>query len=68
MRYYASLGVEFKVCGLAADDYGYAAEDLQDFVDLVPSAFNELVYWQNQGYALIVPRVQERTFSIEEIR
>lgn len=56
------------MCGLAADDYGYKADDLHDFVDLVPSAFNELVHWQNQGYALIVPRVQERTFSIESIR
>lgn len=68
MRYYASLGVEFKVCGLAAEDYGYRPEDLQGFVDVVPSAFNELAYWQRQGYALIVPRVYEKTFSIESIR
>ncbi|MEJ2398392.1 MAG: DsrE family protein, partial [Gammaproteobacteria bacterium] len=24
MRYYADLGVEFRVCGLAAQDYGYS--------------------------------------------
>ncbi|NOR20098.1 MAG: hypothetical protein GQ538_08440, partial [Xanthomonadales bacterium] len=26
MRYYASLGVEFKVCGIAAHDYGYSTD------------------------------------------
>lgn len=28
MRYYAALGVNFRVCGLAAHDYGY---DIKDF-------------------------------------
>ncbi len=68
MRYYDTFGVEFKVCGLAADDYDYAAEDLQDFIDLVPSAMTEIVHWQNQGYALLTPKVYTRTRSIQEIR
>jgi hypothetical protein len=68
MRYYASLGVEFKVCGLAASDYGYHAEDFQPFVEIVPSAFTELVHWQQQGYALIIPRVEIRHHTLEEIR
>ncbi|MCU7843065.1 MAG: DsrE family protein [Candidatus Thiodiazotropha sp. (ex Monitilora ramsayi)] len=68
MRYYDTLGVEFKVCGLAAHDFGYEVEDFQPFVDVVPSAFTELVHWQQQGYALIVPQVFIRTKSIEDIR
>ena len=68
MRYYAGMGVEFKVCGLAARDYGYQARDFQDFIQIVPSAMTELVHWQNQGYALIAPVVTEKRFSIEEIR
>jgi intracellular sulfur oxidation DsrE/DsrF family protein len=68
MRYYHQLGVEFKVCSLAAEDYGYAVDDFQDFIDVVPSAFTELVHWQQQGYALIVPKVYERTQSIDAIR
>lgn len=68
MRYYASLGVKFKVCALASDDYGYAPEDFYDFVEIVPSAITELVHWQRQGHALITPYVMERTVSIEDIR
>lgn len=68
MDYYASLGVEFKVCGLAAGDFGYTPADFYDFVQVVPSAFTELVHWQQQGYALITPQVFVRTRSIEEIR
>lgn len=68
MRYYASLGVEFKVCSMAAHDFGYEPEDFQDFIELVPSAFTELVHWQQQGYALITPQVLERTVDLEEIR
>ncbi len=68
MRYYASLGVEFRVCGLSLDDYGYRPEDLQDFVLVVPSAITELAHWQLQGYALIRPRILEKRLSIEEIR
>lgn len=68
MRYYASLGVEFKVCGLAAQDYGYRPEDFQDFIQIVPSAITELAHWQNQGYALIVPQVKEKVISMEAIR
>jgi len=68
MRYYASLGVEFKVCGLAAQDYDYASDAFYDFIDVVPSAITELAHWQLQGYALITPTVLEKRFSIEEIR
>ena len=68
MRYYASLGVEFKVCGLAAHDYGYTVEDFQEFIEVVPSAINELAHWQMEGYALITPTVMEKKYTIEEIR
>ena len=68
MRYYANLGVEFKVCGIAAHDYGYEIGDFYEFVDVVPSAITELAHWQLQGYALITPNVMEKKFTIEEIR
>ena len=68
MRYYASLGVEFKVCGLAAHDYGYNPNDFYEFIEVVPSAINELAHWQLEGYALITPTVMEKKFTIEEIR
>ena len=68
MRYYAQLGVKFKVCGLAAEDYGYQTKDFQDFIELVPSALTELAHWQTKGYALIIPLVREKKFTIEEIR
>jgi intracellular sulfur oxidation DsrE/DsrF family protein len=68
MKYYASLGVKFKVCGLAAGDYGYSAQDFHDFVELIPSAITELAHWQQQGYASIKPDVMVKKFSIEEIR
>jgi len=68
MRYYASLGVKFRVCGLAAHDYGYAIDDFYEFIEVVPSAITELAHWQLQGYALITPTVMEKRLSIEEIR
>ena len=68
MRYYASLGVQFKVCGIAAQDYGYHPNDFYDFVEVVPSAIAELAHWQLQGYALITPKVMEKHYAIEEIR
>ncbi len=68
MRYYAELGVEFRVCGLAAQDYGYRREDFHDFVKLTPSAITEIAHWQLQGYALVTPVVLDKKFSIEEIR
>ncbi|MGB5260677.1 MAG: DsrE family protein [Gammaproteobacteria bacterium] len=68
MRYYASLGVRFKVCGLAAEDYDYAPDAFYDFVDVVPSAITELAHWQLQGHALITPMVMKKRFSIEDIR
>ena len=68
MRYYAALGVKFKVCGLAAEDYDYAVSDFYDFIDVVPSAITELAHWQQQGYSLITPAVLEKRHAIEDIR
>ena len=68
MRYYAEMGVKFKVCGLSIGDYGYTAADLYDFVEVTPSALTELVHWQNQGYALVPAVVNDKKFSIEDIR
>lgn len=68
MRYYAALGVEFKVCGQAAEDFGYSVNDFQDFIQVVPNAITELAHWQQEGYALIVPRVMERTIDLDAIR
>lgn len=68
MRYYAELGVEFKVCYYAALDYGYQLQDLQDFVQVVPSGIAELAHWQKQGYVMIAPRIQNKLYSIDEIR
>ena len=68
MRYYASLGVRFRVCGLAAHDYGYDIKDFYDFVEVAPSAITELAHWQQQGYALITPQILDKKFAIEEIR
>ena len=68
MRYYTELGVKFKVCGLALQDFGYTAADMQPFVEVTPSAITELVHWQNQGYALVTPTVVDKKLSVEEIR
>jgi intracellular sulfur oxidation DsrE/DsrF family protein len=68
MRYYADMGVKFKVCGLALQDYHYTAADMQSFVEVTPSAMTELVHWQNRGYALINVQVTEKKQSIEDIR
>jgi intracellular sulfur oxidation DsrE/DsrF family protein len=68
MKYYASLGVKFRVCSLAAEDYRYTTKDFHDFLELAPSALTELAHWQLQGYALITPKIMDKKFSIEEIR
>ena len=68
MRYYAALGVKFKVCGLAAGDYGYTISDFYEFIEVVPSAITELAHWQQQGYALIAPKILEKKHAIEDIR
>ena len=68
MKYYASLGVKFRICGLAATDYGYGVKDFHDIFELAPSAITELAHWQLNGYALITPQVMDKKFSIEEIR
>ena len=68
MRYYASQGVKFKVCGLALKDFGYQMADMQPFVEVTPSAMSELVHWQNRGYALVTPVVTAKTVATEAIR
>ena len=68
MRYYASLGVSFKVCGQAAEDFGYRVQDFQDFIEVVPNAIPELAHWQQKGYALITPQILDKKISIESIR
>ncbi|MGB4060685.1 MAG: DsrE family protein [Burkholderiaceae bacterium] len=68
MRYYASQGVKFKVCGLALKDFGYTLADMQDFIEVTPSAMSELVHWQNQGYGLITPVVMDKKLSTDDIR
>ena len=68
MKYYSLLGVEFRVCALAAKDFGYETKDFQDFVKIVPSAIIEIGHWQQEGYAIIKPNIMEKKFSIEEIR
>ena len=68
MRYYADLGVSFKVCGQAAEDFGYSVQDFQDFIEVVPNAITELAHWQQQGYALITPQILDKKISIEAIR
>lgn len=68
MRYYAQLGVEFKVCGLASADYGYTVKDYYEFIQIVPSAIPELVHWQSEGYAIIRPIIQDKKYRIDEIR
>lgn len=68
MRYYAEFGVEFKVCAMAASDYDYSLDDFYEFVDVVPSSMTELAHWQQQGYALITPKVPYKKYSIEDLR
>ncbi|WP_078119931.1 DsrE family protein [Thiosocius teredinicola] len=68
MRYYASLGVKFRVCGIAANDYDYDAETFYDFVDIVPSAMVEVAYWQQRGYGLVIPQMHEKRYTTDEIR
>jgi intracellular sulfur oxidation DsrE/DsrF family protein len=68
MQYYAQLGVDFRICSLAAEDYGYRREDFYDFVTMVPAAMPEIAHWQLQGYALITPKIMDKKYAIEEIR
>ena len=68
MEYYSMLGVDFRVCALAAKDFGYKTKDFQPFVKIVPSAITELGHWQQEGYAIIKPQIMEKKFSIEELR
>lgn len=68
MRYYAEMGVEFKVCGQAAEDFGYAVKDFQNFIQVVPNALTELAHWQQEGYALITPQIYVKRIPIEKIR
>jgi hypothetical protein len=60
--------VAFKVCGQVMEDYGYAVQDFQEFIEVVPNAITELGHWQQQGYALIMPQILNKTIDIESIR
>ena len=44
------------------------ADDLPDFVTVVPSGITELAHWQLQGYALIQPQVLTKKQRNEDIR
>ena len=68
MIYYEQLGVEFRVCADAANDFGYKPEDFYSFVKIIPNAMAEMAHWQNQGFALIRPLVFEKKFSVDDIR
>lgn len=68
MRYYADLGVEFKVCGQAAEDFGYSVKDFHEFIQVVPNAMTELAHWQQEGYALIKPEIFVKRTPTEKIR
>lgn len=68
MRYYHQLGVQFHICGLAMHDFDYTPQDMQDFVKIVPSAFADLAGLQQEGYALITPRIFTRQIHIQDIR
>lgn len=68
MKYYSQLGVEFRVCAIAASDFGYSISDFQSFVKVVPSAITEIGHWQQEGYAIIKPEILEKKFSVEELR
>lgn len=68
MRYYHQLGVQFHICGLAMHDFDYTPQDMQDFVKIVPSAFTDLAGLQQEGYALITPRIFTKQIHIQDIR
>jgi len=68
MRYYADLGIEFKVCALAAQDFDYVVNDFYDFIDVIPSAMPELAHWQLQGYALMRPVILDKKHRNDKIR
>jgi len=68
IRYYEAIGVQFKVCHIAANDFGYADADFYDFVEIVPSAMTELVHWQMKGYGVITPNIITKIHSNKEIR
>lgn len=68
MRYYVDLGIKFRICAIAMNDFGYKAKDFHDFVEIVPSAIVELSHWQSKGYSLIIPRVLSKKKSTAEIR
>lgn len=43
--------VEFRMCKLAAESFGFHPEDIHGFVNLVPMADAEIVRLQQEGYA-----------------
>lgn len=67
MRYYAELGVQFRVCALSLEEFNYSQQDMQDFVTVIPSAITDLAHWQNKGYALVIPRIFDKNFTLDEL-
>ena len=51
----AKDGVEFKMCNNAMKAAGFSAEDMHEFVTVVPAGFPELAYYQGKGYKYINP-------------
>jgi intracellular sulfur oxidation DsrE/DsrF family protein len=68
MRYYTEFGVEFRLCAISAQQYGYKPEDFHDFVKIVPNGITELIHWQSKGYSLIIPQALEKHNTIEELQ
>ncbi len=67
MKYYASLGVTFIACNSFAHQLGYEPKDFYGFVTLAPSGPNEVIHWQQQGYALIVPQALDKLVELDEL-
>jgi uncharacterized protein len=49
---FSQQGVRFEICRNAARAEGFAPEDLQGFVTVVPAGPHALAYWQAKGYSL----------------
>jgi len=68
MKYYATLGVDFIACHSFAEELGYHPRDFYEFVTLAPSGPNEVIHWQQQGHALIIPLAQDKLIDLDELR
>ena len=50
MTYLDTFGVKFHACGNTMKSLGWHAEDLHDFVEIVPIGADDLMLLQEQGY------------------